>query len=449
MNNINVWLIGDTITGLDHTKLPTALDILKLFFHHQRIGRRTIEEGAKKTAKEVISIWNKTAIPTLLQRNVILKIAKLKKKYEILKKARFRRTEIQQQREAEFQEVLNKLFDITSQTNRSLSIEQRQLLADQRGLRQLKICSFKPLAEPLILPKIVETDEDSESDEIDDSVGSDFEDSLPDNFKLSSSTSSPQILKTILSSTDVASTVDRVNLTDGKFTMLACSIARALREDISQSTVSRSTISRKRDHSRNIIVDEVKQEFFELLEQDILGLVIHFDGKLLPNYTAENSDDRKSKVERIAIVLSGHKIEQLLGVVTATDGKGATAAASVDCVLSEWDNWNQTYGKNKSIRIRDRIMGMSFDTTKSNTGHVKGACKIFEEKYMKRKLLHFACRHHVFEVVISGIFKKLFGDTDGPDVSIFNRFRAQWKNMNKKKFKVYNTTKRVLFICFS
>lgn len=61
----------------------------------------------------------------------------------------------------------------------------------------MKICKFKQLAEPLILPKIVETDEDSERDENDDSEGSDFEHSLPDNFKLSSSTSNPQILETM------------------------------------------------------------------------------------------------------------------------------------------------------------------------------------------------------------------------------------------------------------
>lgn len=173
--------------------------------------------------------------------------------------------------------------------------------------------------------------------------------------------------------------------------------------------------------------------------------MIHFDGKLLPNYTADNSEDRQSKVERIAIVLTGNKIEQLLGVVTAEDGKGVTAAKSVDRMLSEWDGWNQTNGKNKSIRIRDRIIGMSFDTTNSNTGHIKGACKIFEEKFMKRKLLHFACRHHVFEVIIGGIFKKLFGKTEGPEVVIFNRFKAEWKNINKKKFKVLS---KVVLYCY-
>lgn len=90
MNNVKVWLVGDTITGFDRTKLPTALDVLKVFFHHQRIGRKKIEESATKVAQEVKSIWKETSIPTLLLRNITLKIDRMKKKYEILKKTRYR-----------------------------------------------------------------------------------------------------------------------------------------------------------------------------------------------------------------------------------------------------------------------------------------------------------------------------------------------------------------------
>lgn len=164
------------------------------------------------------------------------------------------------------------MFDIISQANPPLSIEQRKFLTDQRGLRLSQLSSCKPLAEPLILPKVTEAEySENEASSQSDSDGSDFEDSLPENFKLRSNASSPQILNNILNSSDVASTLDRVKLTDGKFTLIACAFARACGEDISESIVSRSTVSRKRDHHRSVIVDQVKQEFFEQLEQDKFG----------------------------------------------------------------------------------------------------------------------------------------------------------------------------------
>lgn len=136
---VKIWLIGDTIPNLYHTKLPLALDVLKLLFHHQRIGHETIEGSAKKVAKELENIWNKTMIPTILYRNIVLKIESLKKKYEALKKSLFRRTEIQKQRELDFNSALCKMFDITTQVVSRISQEQKRFIEDQCGPRQLEI----------------------------------------------------------------------------------------------------------------------------------------------------------------------------------------------------------------------------------------------------------------------------------------------------------------------
>lgn len=187
----------------------------------------------------MISIWNETAIPTLRLRNIVLKIESLKKKFETLKKTRFRRTETQLKREIQFREFLDKMFDITSQATLSLSQEQRQLLADQRQFRQLNIYSIKSLAGPLILRKKFEADdlEINDSSEM-DSDGSDFEDSLSEHERISLTTSRPPILETMLNSTDVSSALDRTNTTSGEFTILASAIARACGEEINESTLS-------------------------------------------------------------------------------------------------------------------------------------------------------------------------------------------------------------------
>lgn len=233
----------------------------------------------------------------------------------------------------------------------------------------------------------------------------------------------------------MTSALDRVNISDGKFTIVVSAIARAFGEITNQCTLSRSTVSRKRNHNRNIIVNDAKQDFFSSLEESF-GLVIHFDGKRLTNYTANNTEERALKVERIAVVVSGHKIEQTLGVVLSNYGTGASTAEAANRMIAEWDDWNQIHGKNKSTRIRDRIIGMAFDTTSANTVCLIGACKIFEEKYMKTKLLYLACRHHVYEVIVGGVFKKLFGKSKGPNVEIFQEFKNEWINIKKEKFQV-------------
>lgn len=202
---INVWLVGDTISTLNPLNLPLGLEVLRLFFHYKKIGRKTVEQSAKQCAEEIESIWEKTAIPTLLPRNIILKIESLKKKYETLQKSRFRRTEIQLNKETEFYDSLNKLFDITSQANHPLPIsrDQRVFLEDQRGCRQLKTSSLNTLEGPLILSKRYESDSDSDESNQNESGVSDYEDFLSENDSDDSNTQllKTKIFKTMLNST--------------------------------------------------------------------------------------------------------------------------------------------------------------------------------------------------------------------------------------------------------
>ncbi len=45
---------------------------------------------------------------------------------------------------------------------------------------------------------------------------------------------------------------------------------------------------------------------------------------------------------------------------------------------------------------KHRLIGMRFDTTASNTGHMNGASLL--ERELERALLWIACRHHVAEL---------------------------------------------------
>lgn len=93
-------------------------------------------------------------------------------------------------------------------------------------------------------------------------------------------------------------------------------------------------------------------------------------------------------------------------------------------VLSTLLKWN----------ISDRVAAMGFDTTASNTGEKPGAC-VYSQNNLDRKLLNFACRHHIYELLLRSAFESKFGKSSGPDIPIFERFAKKWKNLNKRLFK--------------
>jgi len=48
---------------------------------------------------------------------------------------------------------------------------------------------------------------------------------------------------------------------------------------------------------------------------------------------------------------------------------------------------------------------------------------------MGRSLLWMACRHHIFEVLLSGVFSVCFGPSSGPEILFFKRFREKWQDL--------------------
>lgn len=176
----------------------------------------------------------------------------------------------------------------------------------------------------------------------------------------------------MLSSPDVASTLDRINLSDRKFVLLAAAIAKANDEDLSTAPLSHSTVHRKRLFHRSVIASDVRQEF-SLTKK--AALVVHWDGKMMKNST--NHQDPRSVVDRLAVSITGAETEKILGIVKMKSGTGAAQASATFELLKLWE-------------VSSEIIGMSFDTTASNTGSTNGACTLLEQR-LQRNLLYFAC----------------------------------------------------------
>jgi hypothetical protein len=226
----------------------------------------------------------------------------------------------------------------------------------------------------------------------------------------------PRIIADMLASPDVSSVVDRINLSDRKFTLLAAAIARASGQDLDSASLSRSTVCRKRSQHRATIDTQVRQEF---QSGEKTALVIHWDGKLMKDST--NLENPKSNIDRLAVIVTGCNVDKVLGIVKIAGGTGQAQANATFQFLNLWE-------------VTNDIVGMCFDTTASNTGPHSGACVLLEN-LVGRQLMYFACRHHVHEIIIGNVFTVLFGPSRGPNIALFERFTKHWQFIDKQNYK--------------
>jgi len=126
----------------------------------------------------------------------------------------------------------------------------------------------------------------------------------------------------------------------------------------------------------------------------------------------------------LAILVTGVDPNKFLAAAKLIDGSGEEQA---NAVLKHLDAGN---------KYSERVVGMCFDTTRTNTGAQKGACARIE-RALGRDLFHFACRHHVFELILKAVLVAMLNlDEKSPEVQIFKDFKeTTWCRMNKQNYK--------------
>lgn len=335
------WLIGQTKEKFSGNKLPRSIDVLRVFFHQHLVCKDIIKTCTIDVTRKIIYIWRTAGIPIVEERSIVRKLKLMLKNFAAIKKNNNRKTETQANKENRLKKQLYQLFDVSiKNAEESLCENKKNFLLDQRLNRKLKIQSDDQSIvtgdTTLTTTQVVATNEiesmvaahhleefnEMENEECSDleeelaeEENDDFESTLSSYFKSKFSEKVPSflpklprnetILGTIIKSNEVCSTLDRITMSSPEFIMLAASIGRALGEDISRSVFSRSTLDRKRNASRNVICSKIKEEFHEKVEPPI---VIHFDGKLMEDYTNPNRELRKAKVDRVAIVATGYML---------------------------------------------------------------------------------------------------------------------------------------------
>ena len=138
--------------------------------------------------------------------------------------------------------------------------------------------------------------------------------------------------------------------------------------------------------------------------------ILHVDGKQLKDIGKKGA--KGGEYERIAMLCTASGEELLVAIPKLEDSKAPT---QVSAIIKELDNFE----------IKQKIIGICYDNAPVNVGH-EGGVGVLLEKELNRKLLKISCRHHFYELVLTEVFKKLFGKTSGEFVNGAAKFAKVW-----------------------
>lgn len=433
-----MFLLGTCVKKITGLKLPSNRQALGYFLHLHKDQNNTIREASTMTVEKIEEFWNRARIPTRYKQDCIKKVEVLFQRWQSLKKNSARRTVTQKNNEEEFISCFDDLFDIAhaDALNTILIEEDKAFLMAQREKGRRGAMSSvdtvlakkeKKRAEKLIKEQERRKKSFSEADRLrqqvilESSTSSDTD--VTDNQPpcTSSSISSPPPTKrgrNIVLNSDLVSMLDRNKVSTRSAVMVIGAAAKALGHDVTPLTLNKTSIHRQRQQHRKEMARSIQMNF-----HPDAALIVHWDGKLLQDLIG------REKVDRLPILVSSCGPEhgtQLLAVPKLASGTGAAEANAVFEALNNW-------------KVADRVVGMSFDTTSSNTGLKTGACVMLEH-LLGTDILHLACRHHILELVAGAAFYEMMGATSAPEILLFKRFQAHWQFIRQDQFQDSSST---------
>jgi hypothetical protein len=423
----NIWLIGPVEENIQGMKLPTYRQVLAVFFHHHNSLGKTIRDSSRFAVREAYKMWSMARIPTTIERNAIEKLENMFYQWQKLKKNINRRTETQIANETALSKDCDKLFDIAHADAMTMVTiaEDRAFLEDQRGPRigymgsvdvalaakedrkreRVKREEYLRLKEMERKRKYVTAVGDDELTSEEELTNDEFEIT----FEPTSSSKKNKQRPAPIITAELSSALDRADISNRKAVFLLAETAKSLKHDISSLAINPESIRTARMKFRKETAQAQKASF-----DPSVPLVLHWDGKMLPDITGHEH------VERLPVLVSGFQVEQLLGVPKLPNGTGESTSNAVMAMVQEWGIGNQ-------------VKAICFDTTASNTGRKNGACGAIETR-LGKNLLYLACRHHINEIVVGDVFKHCFGPSSGPEISLFKRFQEYWPNIDRSQF---------------
>ena len=409
---------------------------MKVLFNYHNREHMSLKDSIEKTTSLLMPIWEMARIPTKAAYHVVEHIRKLHTEWQLLKKCINRQSATNLTNQQTFQDSLDDLFDIAHRDALSLiKIEEDRLflkaqrekgrrgtmsgidrsltLKEERAMKRKSAAAnyeLKVRAAAGATPTDVFDGNDSgESDSSSSSgIQSDSE-AGPSTAKIQKLTSRGTVN---VVTPEVAAALDRTNTSDRKAAHILSAMTSSglLQHEVEDLIISPSAIRRARIKHRELLASEIQASF-----DPQVPLVLHWDGKIVEDFTGPG----REHVDRLPVLVSGENVVKLLSIPKLHDGTATTITKAVTETIEEWG-------------LRDRIKGLCFDTTASNTG-IKGGVCLQLETHIGHELLNLACRHHISEVMLENVFR-IYDVSKSPNIELFQHFKEFWPQINQKSF---------------
>lgn len=436
----NIFLIGEAKHQITGSKLPSNRQVLAVLFYNIRQVNLTLNESANLSLRECVIYWEKARIPTKSFPNCVKKLLNLYQIWRDLQKNAKKTQDVFKQRRQEFVTNLDNLFDIAHadalnliKINEDKFFLQRQREpgrpghlggVDKKGTNKeervrLRISEqekrrSKYFAESTPSTSSFDPIQRDSSDSDEDTVS--LKEDLPTQIESAVTEKNKISMRKDFITPKLVAALDRCQLSIRDSVYILEATIEALGYNTDEFPISKSSIQRIRTEKRKERAESIKIDFQNEMPQVV---TVHFDGKLLPAL-----DARKSKEERLPVVISYGKREQLIAVPIIENSSGREQAEAVWKALADWN-------------LEDKVQILCCDTTASNTGRINGACVLLEQK-LDRELLIFACRHHMYELVLKSVFEaKISQVTISPDIPLFKKFRDSWTSVDPNEVQCY------------
>lgn len=171
--------------------------------------------------------------------------------------------------------------------------------------------------------------------------------------------------KKVIMTPQLSSALDRSNITDREAVYILIPAAISFGLNPGNMVINRESFRQSRQTNRKDKAAYIQEHF-----DPQTPLVLHWDGKLLPNAQLNK------KVERVAVIVTGVGISQTLGIPYLSVSSGKNQADLVYDTVKKWRN------------VKDHIQFLSFDTTSLNSGRIKGTCLWLEKLFGKLLLIY-------------------------------------------------------------
>ena len=450
-------------------KLPCIEQVLKLFYYfREQFGKKNghvgQEEVIYKVIKHVVKYWDMAGFKVKTINNMVGQFKKQLAKYQSINKNQKRSSLTEQKKREDYLQEIKKLFDIATpgledllhksrllgtddenpryrvKTGYTRKTEDISFLQDQRGdrkmLMDLKDTTYeerlenrkqkklnkkgsggKSVKKNEVATSLSDSDhEDSEDDDQEDDT--DF--SVKSRHQKKSETVLIELPRDILNSPEVCSMLDRTGTTSRKAVGVVSSILRTgkidgKQADLSQFSLSRPGLERKRVHNRSVLMEQEIEEFQVKMPA---RAALHWDGKLIMDVTGVLQENE-------AILVSGapHYLEgKILSVSKLVDEEGnptSTGEAQAAAGLEQLKIWG----------VEKNIVALVFDTTSSNSGVHRGAT-VRLQTALGRPVFFLACRHHVSELIVKACWYSIFEADLSPDCKFFADIRSEWASLD-------------------